>query len=85
VTQNESVAFHTGSVIWGLDVNSFANHRHVVWAPTDIMIKFEQILENIFEKIILNQKEITALSSIRDSLLPRLMSGKIRVNFGGAS
>lgn len=82
MTQNESVAFHTGSVIWGLDVNNFANHRHVVWPPTDIMIKFEEMAETLFEKMILNQKEISRLSSIRDSLLPRLMSGQIRVPVG---
>lgn len=85
MTQNESVAFHTGSVIWGLDVNNFANHRHVVWAPREIMIKFEEIAETLFEKMILNQKEISRLSRIRDSLLPRLMSGKIRVNVEASS
>lgn len=37
--------------------------------------QFEIILEKIYE----NAKEIETLSQIRDSLLPRLMSGKLRV------
>ena len=34
---------------------------------------------NLFEKIYQNESQIVRLSQIRDSLLPRLMSGKIRV------
>lgn len=37
------------------------------------------ILDNIFSKIILNIVENQNLSSLRDSLLPRLISGKIEV------
>lgn len=37
------------------------------------------ILENLLEKIYKNAKENSNLSQIRDSLLPKLMSGKVRV------
>jgi type I restriction enzyme S subunit len=78
-TQRESVGFHTGSVIWGLDVNSFANNRLVARPTRDMMIKFDKLAGQLFERLMENQKEISVLSSIRDSLLPRLMSGRIRV------
>jgi len=48
--------------------------------PTeDILIRLSPIIDKILEKIIVNNKEIMNLSNVRDSILPRLMSGKIRV------
>ncbi len=46
----------------------------------DIFKKFSEITNPIFEKMVFNLKQIQTLSALRDSLLPRLMSGKIRVN-----
>jgi len=43
------------------------------------MKKFTELVEPIFADILENTKQIDSLSQIRDSLLPRLMSGKIRV------
>lgn len=40
---------------------------------------FDKIAKTLFDQINNNEKEIKNLSQIRDSLLPRLMSGKIRV------
>lgn len=40
---------------------------------------FTALVQPIFENILENTKQIEVLSQIRDSLLPRLMSGKIRV------
>lgn len=49
--------------------------------PTDdILGKLDGICEGIFKMIQNNEDEINNLSIIRDSLLPRLMNGKIRVN-----
>lgn len=41
---------------------------------------FTKLVEPIFHSILENTKQVDMLSQIRDSLLPRLMSGKIRVN-----
>ncbi len=46
----------------------------------NILKSFEKLIVNLMEKYISNQKEVYVLSEIRDSLLPRLMSGRIRVN-----
>ncbi|MCX7785711.1 MAG: hypothetical protein N2201_05745, partial [candidate division WOR-3 bacterium] len=40
---------------------------------------FNSISEEIFNKMLIIQDEIQTLSQLRDSLLPKLMSGKIRV------
>ena len=42
-------------------------------------INFDKLLDNLFENIYGNLREIQTLEGARDSLLPRLMSGKIRV------
>jgi type I restriction enzyme S subunit len=44
-----------------------------------ILDRFENLMCPINSKIILNSKGVKTLSNLRDSLLPRLMSGKIRV------
>jgi len=41
--------------------------------------RFAEKINSIFEKILSNISEVQTLSSLRDSLLPKLMSGKIRV------
>ncbi|MFC1560865.1 restriction endonuclease subunit S [Candidatus Latescibacterota bacterium] len=46
---------------------------------TYIINKFKSSIKPIIEKIFLNCLESANLSQIRDSLLPKLMSGKIRV------
>jgi type I restriction enzyme S subunit len=44
-----------------------------------LMEKFHQVTASIFSRINTNRIQIKNLSQIRDSLLPKLMSGKIRV------
>lgn len=45
----------------------------------EILSNFNKILNPMFEKILSNSIENESISKIRDSLLPKLMSGKIRV------
>ena len=44
-----------------------------------ILAAFESLLSRLYNEVEFNSNEITNLSSIRDSLLPKLMSGRIRV------
>lgn len=48
----------------------------------DLLIKFKEIMDNALFKQTSIKNEIFNLSQIRDSLLPKLMSGKIRVLYG---
>lgn len=45
-----------------------------------ILSKFEMISKTIFDKIQLNNNEISNLTKLRDTLLPKLMSGEIDVS-----
>ncbi|WP_165064193.1 restriction endonuclease subunit S [Desulfovibrio sp. ZJ200] len=53
-----------------------------IFLPHKIRIeKFEGIAENIFAKIRSNQTQIITLEKLRDTLLPKLMSGEVRVTY----
>ena len=48
--------------------------------PTRLELeKFEELAANIFNKISNNKSQIDSLSKTRDTLLPKLMSGQVRV------
>lgn len=47
---------------------------------TSLVNKFESVITLLFNQLRNNEDEINSLQNIRDSLLPRLMSGKLRVN-----
>jgi type I restriction enzyme S subunit len=51
----------------------------VVIPPSHILQSFHSLVEPLFQKIILNQKQIMTLRRIRDTLLPLLVFGKLRV------
>ena len=48
--------------------------------PVNILIKFDRIVKPIFSKIEENRDEISRLTSLRDTLLPKLMSGELKIN-----
>lgn len=48
-----------------------------VMPNTDVILKFNKIAQPLFETIILNLKQNVMLSQIRDTLLPKMMSGEI--------
>lgn len=52
----------------------------VVIAPKEIYDAFENLMKPIFRKQEVLEEESSKLTSIRDTLLPRLMSGKINVD-----
>ncbi len=49
--------------------------------PLDIQDRKSQTITHFFTKIETNDNQIRTLESLRDTLLPKLMSGKIRVSF----
>lgn len=51
----------------------------IVLPPLEIVISFNEIVKLYIDKMLLNCEENNRLTSIRDSLLPKLMSGEIRV------
>ena len=55
-------------------------HRFQVVIPTkDVINEFQQIVKPLFDRIGMNKKENDRLASLRDTLLPRLISGELIV------
>ncbi len=77
--QLNAVKYHTGSVIWGLDVSGFIKNENTLLPDSQVLKMFSEIINIIFKKKLINNKQSTTLSTLRDNLLPKLMSGKIRV------
>jgi type I restriction enzyme S subunit len=46
----------------------------------EVLDRFDRVISPIFEKIVVNELQNQTLKNIRDVLLPKLMTGKIRVN-----
>ena len=53
---------------------------NVVLPDENSLSEFENISKVFFDKIYLNQNEITSLTKLRDTLIPKLMSGEIDVS-----
>ena len=67
-----------GSVFDTITTSNFK--RLSILMPTlDVINGFEGIISELFEKILLNSKQIQTLAKARDTLLPKLMSGKLRI------
>ena len=47
--------------------------------PKDLIVKFTYLTNQYFDKILLNNKQIQTLIQTRDGLLPRLMSGEVKL------
>jgi type I restriction enzyme S subunit len=47
--------------------------------PPSILQNFHSLVEPLFQKIIFNQKQIMTLKKVRDTLLPLLVFGKLRI------
>jgi type I restriction enzyme S subunit len=58
---------------------SIFRDQNIVLPPEEIIISFEKIIEPYFNKIFDNTIQIRTLSRLRDTLLPKLMSGEVRV------
>ena len=68
----------SGSTIVNLNKAQFGIMEALI-PSIDSMIKFDNIVKPLFEKILSNQIENQKLSALRDPLLPKLMNGEIDV------
>lgn len=54
----------------------------MVLIPSEDEIEiFSETMEPIIEKIVINNRQIRTLTALRDTLLPKLMSGEVRVKY----
>jgi type I restriction enzyme, S subunit len=68
----------TGSAQQNLSVSIIKNMKIIIPEP-DVMRMFTNTVRPLYEKIKANQYESICLKNLRDTLLPKLMSGEIRV------
>jgi len=67
----------TGTVI--LHASSSIKYLTFSFPPKEQLEKFNKIITPIFDKILANKNQIRTLENLRDTLLPKLMSGEVRV------
>ena len=73
--------FENGTTgIKNLDITGIVESEIILIPPFDLIQKFNAICQGMMQKIYANGYESEQLSSLRDTLLPRLMSGEIDVS-----
>ena len=76
VEELQSAAY--GSVFDTITTATFRDATFTI-PPTDKILDFEKAITKFFDKKLLNQNQIQTLENLRDTLLPKLMSGEVRV------
>lgn len=76
--QEKLKQLNTNSAQPGLNQTSMKSLKILI-PPKNILDRFEETIKPLIGKILYNSKENKNLSEIRDSLLPKLMNGEIRV------
>ncbi len=70
----------TSSIVTSIN-SAMIKEMEIVIPDEDSMLKFEEITKPQFQKIRENQEQIQTLEKLRDQLLPKLMSGEIKLIF----
>lgn len=68
----------TSSIVTAIN-SAMIKQMQIIIPDEVIMKKFEEQTQYIFDKIYSNQKQIQTLIQTRDGLLPRLMSGEVKL------
>jgi len=76
--KNDLISYNIGSVQPSIKVTHIIKHKILI--PNNIIAeKFHHFIDKITNKIFVKHNENVLLTSMRDSLIPKLMSGEIRV------
>jgi type I restriction enzyme S subunit len=67
-----------GSVYLNLSKSRFSA-LSVLIPPVALMNRYQQTVEPVFESMLMREKESQTLAELRDTLLPKLISGQLRV------
>jgi type I restriction enzyme S subunit len=55
----------------------------VVTPSADVMVAFDRLVRPLYERIVVSQRLAGTLADLRDVLLPKLVSGDLRLGAGG--
>ena len=67
-----------GTVFGSINQNSFKALPHIDY-PATLIAAFEKYAGDFDERIEENSKAINSLTKLRDTLLPKLLSGELRI------
>ena len=71
--------YNAQGTVFGCINRDALNDLEIVIPPKDVIDKFEKIVSSLDAKIAEKNTEFTHLTQIRDTILPKLMSGEIKV------
>ena len=78
--RNVFFSYENGTTgIKNLDLSGFTNTEEIVIPPFELIQKFDDYCRIVFDQTFANGLENEQLSNLRDTLLPRLMSGELNV------
>ena len=66
--------------IKNFDINGFTQKELIIIPPQEIACEFAKIVECVYKRVQFNGIESEKLSNLRDSILPKLMSGELKIN-----
>lgn len=66
--------------IKNLDISGFLGTEPIVIPPKEKVLAFNDYCQTVFDQIFANGKESEQLAQLRDTLLPKLMSGELDVS-----
>lgn len=68
----------TGTVFGSISKSDF-NNLDIVFPDDNTILKYQSVVKPIDDKIMSNQSQIRTLMALRDTLLPKLMSGEVKI------
>ena len=69
----------TGTVFGSIGKSDFENIEITI-PSLEYVTKFQNEVKPIDDKIIINTEQIQTLENLRDTLLPKLLSGEVKIN-----
>jgi len=78
--KSHCVGYSNGSTVLHLNKQAIPSFEFFL-PPKELIDSFSIKAENLIQKKDNNQKQIRTLESLRNTLLPKLMSGEIRVQY----
>lgn len=76
--REELVSYGNGSIFTNLKTDILKDYKMPIPEKTQLQ-DFQRSVELMFKKILYNSNQIRTLEKLRDTLLPKLMSGEVRV------
>ncbi|WP_461534439.1 restriction endonuclease subunit S [Sinomicrobium sp.] len=78
IKQKDLASMNVGSAVPSM-TTAVLNNMPIEIPPEELLHKFDSVVSDFYNKIKTNQTQIRTLRALRDTLLPKLMSGEVRI------